>query len=40
MATTVTNPVEYQDASAGWAATVGTALGEKVLREGDTMTGR
>ena len=39
MATTPVNPVEYQDASAGWAASVGTALGEKVLKEGDTMTG-
>ena len=39
MATTVTSPVSKQDVTKAWGDSVVTALGERVLKEGDTMTG-
>lgn len=39
MATTVTSPVTKTDVTKVWGDSVVTSLGEKVLKEGDTMTG-
>ena len=39
MATTVPTPVTKQDVTKAWGDSVVTSLGEKVLKEGDTMTG-